>query len=323
MNILWIANDNCANNPYTIVKTINDHFSEHHAELIMSKPNYLKYPSGTLVSDITIQEFINKINNADIIHLNEPVCSGLYPPEANQHFKGSSDKVILWNLLTKKHIVFRHSNGTYGRNNYKQINSFCQLHNIYQTVSTPDLLKLICPSKWLPQPTDLANKIHRFKPPKFTGKIKISHSPTDRYFKSTDYFLTVISELKREGYDIELNLIENQTHEQCMNLRRESHIHFDQFLLGAYGRAAVEGLAIGQIVVVGLKNIIEYVPGHPFVNTTHFSLKDSLLSAISILNNNQTEWVNNGRAWVEKYHDRNIRVKNLLIMYKQADKYIP
>ena len=320
MNILWIANDNCANNPNTIVSSINE-LTEHTAELIMSKKNYLHYPNGTMINDVTVHEFVAKISRATVIHLNEPVCSGQYPPEAGQRFKDSEKRVLLWDLIRKKRVIFRHSNGTYGRNNYPEINSQCIKMNIHQTVSTPDLLKLLTGARWLPQPTDLDNAGHAFGPAPYDEKrIIISHSPTDRYFKTTDYFLSVIRDLQSEGHPIEVRLVEGKTHAQCMAIRRGAHIHFDQFMLGAYGRAAVEGLAMGQIVVVGLANIIEYVPDHPFVPANYFSLKTSILRAISILKKKRGPWLANGRAWVEHHHDRKRVVKNLLLMYEQARK---
>lgn len=70
--------------------------------------------------------------------------------------------------------------------------------------------------------------------------------------KNTTEFIHAVDKLKRESKTlIELRLIENTSHKECLRLKRESHILFDH-LQGYYGVSSLEGLSQGLCVVAGL-----------------------------------------------------------------------
>ena len=80
----------------------------------------------------------------------------------------------------------------------------------------------------------------------------ICHSPTRKDLKNTDEFVHCVNILKREcKIPIELRLIENTPHKECLCLKRESHILFDH-LQGYFGVSSLEGLSQGLCVIAGL-----------------------------------------------------------------------
>ena len=323
MNILWICSDNTANNPYNIVKTINDE-TKHMAVLIQAKQTYLNYPlDGTImVNTITLKEFIKYVKWADVIHLNESVVSGLYPPEQAARFKCGS-RVTLYDVLTEDKKVFRHSNGTYYRSHYGEINRLCEKHNMYKTVSTPDLISYGMHTYWLPQPIPTTDEIYKKGEVMSTEKIRISHSPTNRLIKGTQLFLLVCKKLFPE---LEVVLIEGKKHDECLRIRKTCHINYDQYSLGAYGVSSLESLAIGQLNIVGLHYVCNYIRDHPFIE-----IKDGVMTGMAtaiqecidiIHSDGYEKHLETQRKWLVEYHERIKVVEFLLELYKHAGYYV-
>jgi len=93
-------------------------------------------------------------------------------------------------------------------------------------VSTPDLLELfnkdaiyfppsVDISQWTNQPT--RNVTNR-------NEIKILHAPTNKKYKGTKFVINAVEKLKRNGYKITLNLIENAKHDQMVKFYQDSDI---------------------------------------------------------------------------------------------------
>jgi DNA-binding protein YbaB len=255
---------------------------------------------------MTSDEFIKLVQSSDIVHLNDLIISGMYP--AARSFKDKKRVNMLDILHDQK--VFRQANGTYYRNNHEVINLITTSHNICNTVTTPDLLKY--GGIWIPQPI----KLQPFNPPEYTGQIRISHSPSKRKIKGTDLFLEACLEM-----DLEVVLIENKSHEECMNLRQSCHIHYDQFSIGSYGVSAVEGLALGQVTIVGLHAIRHLIPDHPFVDV--YGHKEGLKNAIKEAINTVSDhvFVLKGREWVEKHHSVENVISKLIKLYEKQGYY--
>lgn len=119
-------------------------------------------------------------------------------------------------------------------------------------VSTPDLLKRLSEAKWQPNLVPIDDPLYmplRNKPKK---PVIISHSPTQKELKNTAQLLQAVNELKmNSSVPIELRLIENIPHKECLRLKRESHILFDH-LQGYFGVSSLEGLSHGLCVIAGL-----------------------------------------------------------------------
>ncbi len=119
-------------------------------------------------------------------------------------------------------------------------------------VSTPDLLKLLPGAKWQPNLVPVDDSLYTPLENKADEPVIICHSPTRKDLKNTTEFIHAVNKLKKESkIPIELRLIENTSHKECLRLKRESHILFDH-LQGYYGVSSLEGLSQGLCVVAGL-----------------------------------------------------------------------
>jgi len=314
MNILILCYDNTANNPYTMKEAIN-RYTKHNAIMIYGCKTYLDYPSGDYrVHFMEKEEFMKYMEWADIIHLNDPLITFRYPTVGEFSDGGS---INLLDNIKEDQKVLRHANGTYMRKNYTTINSICRKHNIYQTVSTPDLLNITDCGVWIPQLIDLDNFL--FNPPQYDKKVIISHSPTKPIIKSTQLFLDVVNELKKD-YDIDVNLIRGISHEECLKIRSKSHLHYDQFLLGAYGVSAVEALVIGQISIVGISKVKKYIPDNPFIDIpSKEHMKDSITKGISLLGDRSL--LERGKEWAKKHHNSKDVIGRIIDYYENIGFY--
>jgi hypothetical protein len=271
-----------------------------------------------MAKDITSEEFKEIVREYDIIHFNECVKTGEYPPGIGHYFK-DGERVNLFDCVNGSQKVFRHSNGTYYRNNYPELNVIMHKHNIFHTVSTPDLCHL-GGGWWLPQPIPITGTPkYDFNPPDDNHTIRISHCPTNIKIKGTDQFLKV---MKHEYPEIEVSLIKDVDHEECMQRRRNCHIHYDQFSLGAYGVASLEGLAMGQLVCVGLRKVRRFIPDNYFfdMEASYDSMRNSIGAAIEIVKNPEryVTHLKRGRNWLKKWHEDKTVARWLCSLYQHA-----
>jgi glycosyltransferase involved in cell wall biosynthesis len=119
-------------------------------------------------------------------------------------------------------------------------------------VGIPTLSEFVSNSDLLPLAIDL-NIFNFVELPEFDGTFKIMHAPTHRGNKGTDFIVGTIDRLKFEGYSIELDLVENVTHNDLITRYRNCHLFIDQILSGWYGTASIEAMAIGRPVIVTLR----------------------------------------------------------------------
>jgi hypothetical protein len=119
-------------------------------------------------------------------------------------------------------------------------------------VSTPDLLQLLPEAKWQPNLVPIDDTLYTPLENKPDSPVIICHSPTRRDLKNTTEFIRAVSDLKRYAkFPIELCLIENTPHKECLRLKRAAHVLFDH-LQGYFGVSSLEGLSQGLCVIAGL-----------------------------------------------------------------------
>lgn len=85
----------------------------------------------------------------------------------------------------------------------------------------------------------------------WTGPLKLAHSPTRKDLKNTDELLAVVEALRASGLGLELDLIDNVPHRECLERKRSAHVLFDH-MQGYYGVSSLEGLSQGLAVIAGL-----------------------------------------------------------------------
>lgn len=321
MNILYIASENTANVPYTLFYGMNK-YTDNKANFVLLLDNFLKYPldGAQFGSSLTSSEFIDMIKKSDIIHMDD-LRNVTHDKIIYGKFKDGLDVDIL-SLIGNHQKLFWHQNGTFFRKNCQAINNIALRHNINLLASTPDLLKYSKIMKWCPCPIDLERKIFNEPPPVINSlKILCSHAPSKRPIKSTDQFLKFASMRNK----IVPKIIERKSNEECLNIRKDCPLHYDQIILGAYGVSAIEGAAMGQIVMVNLRNVKQYVPGNPFIDIPYMT--NGFLRAfdisIRILSSNQSrqKHIIQGKQWVKKVHGAQSVVNSLSNMYNTGKNY--
>ncbi len=170
-------------------------------------------------------------------------------------------------------------------------------------VSSPDLLQYAPDGIWIPQPVDLEywKPLPDFNPEK---ALIIIHAPTHRNKKGTDLILLTIQELKKEGYPVELSLIEGKPYESLKSYYQKGDIFMDQILIGTYGNFSIEGMALKKPICVFITDEASrlYPEELPVMNTSPDNLKQNLIKLIED-EKLRIDLGEKGRAYVEKYHD--------------------
>jgi len=89
--------------------------------------------------------------------------------------------------------------------------------------------------------------------------IKILHSPNHRNVKGTVYFQRAVEELKQEGLDVELVILEKSSNETIRRFMAEIDIVADQLIIGWYAMFAMEGMALEKPVLCYIRpDLLEY-----------------------------------------------------------------
>lgn len=141
------------------------------------------------------------------------------------------------------------------------------------------------------------------------GIVKIVHAPNHRIIKGTEYIIQAIEDLKQEGLQLELILLENKKNDEVLKiLTEESDISIDQLLM-AYGMFSAESMASGLPVITNLDNE-EYTKifrRFSFLNECPMfsATPETIIDQLRILITNPSlrkELGIAGRQYVEKYH---------------------
>jgi glycosyltransferase involved in cell wall biosynthesis len=207
----------------------------------------------------------------------------------------------LWKMLAKK-IVF-HYHGDDIRNKGEGILSRCYAGAVL--VSTPDLLAWSPRAIWSPNPIDL-KKYAYVGVKDHSGSLRVVHAPSDPLVKGTEYVVRAVEELKKEGYNIDLDLVENMPHHEAVEHYRRADIVVDQLLVGWYGVFAIECMALGKPVCVYIKGgLKKYLDGSPLIDADPTSIKQRLIELIENQSLRQ-EIGRRGREYVERIHDADV-----------------
>ena len=98
----------------------------------------------------------------------------------------------------------------------------------------------------------------------------IVHAPNHRHVKGTAYLIDAVDRLRERGFPFELRLIEGVPRHEALQLYAAADIVADQFIMGAFGIFALEGMALGKPVLTYLDepHLQRPIYSHPIVNTT-------------------------------------------------------
>ena len=163
----------------------------------------------------------------------------------------------------------------------------------------------------------------------FTSKepLRIFHAPNHKTIKGSRFIEQAVNELMKEGYPIELLLIQGKPNAEILEEIAKSDIVADQLIIGWYAMFALEGLSLSKPVICHLREdlielflfagALESRDELPFLNTNIFTIKQLLLD---ILNGKilLSEYTAKALPYVRKYHS----VEAVGAVFKEVNQLI-
>jgi hypothetical protein len=154
-----------------------------------------------------------------------------------------------------------------------------------------------------------------------SDKLRIIHSPTNRFVKGTQSVIDAIEKVKNSGRKFEFVLVENQPREKVLEIKSTSHLAIDQ--IGnrggtGYGINSIETLARGIPTITDMNGGMDsWLPENPFIVANSDNLADKI---IELLGNRNLllSYRKRSREWVIKYHSYESVFKKLMEYYKNA-----
>ena len=189
----------------------------------------------------------------------------------------------------------------------------------------PDLLWVLPPSaKFLPYSHISLDEWQPMYTQLHSGPLRIAHAPTHRQAKGTDFVLAAAESLKKQGYDIELLLVEGLSNSEAKKVYASADILGDQLFAGWYGGLAVEAMALGKPVVVYIRSQdLQFIPNEmqldlPFLQATSENLEGVLRHVVEMPRHELLEIAYRSRRYVEKWHNPEKIAQQLKRDYEDA-----
>jgi glycosyltransferase involved in cell wall biosynthesis len=203
---------------------------------VVIKSHKYGYPSDFILSEKNREEIQKLIDDCDIIH-----------------FKGDDLPKRNWYGLTipeNKKIVLTVGGSGFRRGDdprlcleWHPIKDYLEITDFRSTI-TPDLNYPEFKGVYIPHAIDVDSAPYTFK---IKDKLTIQHSPSMREKKGSDnIILPALYELKNEGFDFDIDLIENVSNYECIERKKKGNIFIDQICeTGFYGMSAIESMQFG------------------------------------------------------------------------------
>ncbi len=155
--------------------------------------------------------------------------------------------------------------------------------------------------------------------PDIDNRVVFLHIPTHPFAKGTIHICNAVKKLKKENLQFEFKLIEsNLTQKQVKDQISKCDVYVDELRVGSYGITAIEAMASGKPTMTYIREDILYsFPNDlPIVNTNPDTIYDNLKDLI--LNPDKRVKIGKeSRYYVEKYHNVDVVVENLLDIYSE------
>jgi len=186
-----------------------------------------------------------------------------------------------------------------------------------QFVCSPVYSEFVPNSILIPLAIDLNEYTHTEK--EITDELVIMHAPTSRDNKGTSFIINAIDKLLSEGHKIKFLLCENIPHNVLKQKYKECDIFIDQ-VLGGYGTAAIEAMAIGRPTISYLRDVhfneITMPGGIPIIIAHRDNIYDVLKKTIEN-KHTLTDIGIQSRQFVERNHDVKVLTKRLINFYEK------
>lgn len=187
-------------------------------------------------------------------------------------------------------------------------------------VVEPELLLAVPEATMVQQSIDLSQWEYTPEPEgESPREVTILHGlhrdPMWRWKKGTDFIQKAVDELKSQGYPVRFEFVEGLPHNEVKAFYKTCHIGIDRVLDGWYGNISIELMALGKPVVAYIDpELRRHRPDLPIVSATPTDLAEKLKPLIrdQAL---RRQLGQQGRAYVEKWHDVNVIADQLLEIY--------
>ncbi|UCC78332.1 MAG: tetratricopeptide repeat protein [Candidatus Zixiibacteriota bacterium] len=287
-NIAIIADFNIAGQLSLLFRMIN-RYTIHKARLVIIQDDYLSYDRDLILSrdgEKGHKDALDIVENADFYHM------GRFP----KYIEG-----VNWEEYLKPDNSLIQYYGSEIRANAVQLYKWHKDNKILGLSCWDYTMLENAPFFYHTNIMCDLSRIRQCSEP--TDKIRICHPPTNRQFKKTDLFLSVVDRLKKKNYPFEVELIEHKTNEECLDIKSRCHMTYDQISVGIYGLSAIESMAAGHAVLCGISNFAtSYHPDNPIVYVTEENLYDKLEYLLK--NKDEiTRTGNAGKIWARTHHD--------------------
>ncbi len=141
------------------------------------------------------------------------------------------------------------------------------------------------------------------------GPVRVVHAPNHRGFKGTEYVIRAVEELRQEGLQVDLVLLERVLNDVVMDELGRADILVEQLIAGMYALNAIEGMASGVAVMSNLDDLprsqlfrrYSFLDECPVLSTTPENVKANLRRLVTdpAL---RAELGRASRKYAEKYH---------------------
>jgi glycosyltransferase involved in cell wall biosynthesis len=166
----------------------------------------------------------------------------------------------------------------------------------------PDLRRYLPGAKFLPYASvDAASIKPRAVPER--EEVVVAHAPTDTNVKGTPHVVAAVEQLRADGLNVGLDLIERVARSEAMERIARADLLVDQLHIGWYGGVAVEAMALGRPVVCSIdESENPFGAALPIVRADAHTLKDVLAGLIADRERRIT-LAAEGRAFALSEHD--------------------
>ncbi len=141
-------------------------------------------------------------------------------------------------------------------------------------------------------------------------RLVILHAPNHRALKGSAYFEQAVKELKDEGFEVELKVVEKVPNNEMRALMRSADVVADQLVIGWYAMFAMEAMALGKPVLCYLREDLKrfYIDAGlisrgeiPIVECSPTKVKE-VIKGLVMDREALDEIGKRSRAFIEKHH---------------------
>jgi glycosyltransferase involved in cell wall biosynthesis len=134
----------------------------------------------------------------------------------------------------------------------------------------------------------------------------IFHATNHAHFKGTKYLEKAVLEINKNGKICELIIFKDKAHNNVLKGIQNADVVFDQILLGAYGRLAIEAMSLGKPVICylreDLKKLYKIWDECPIINANIDNIKEKILELMKMSNEGREIIGQKSIEYVHKYH---------------------